>query len=94
MSTSCLSTTYSHLTLFLGILPSFTGSLHDSQVMEFNAQLWESSTKEDVTSLSSQFACSFISSQVGHILYTLKLEVSNGAMRYILKRKRRRRTEF
>ena len=94
MSTSCLSTTSSHLTLFLGILPSFTGSLHDSQVMELNAQPWESSTKEDVTSLSSQFAYSFISSQVGHILYTLKLEVLNGAMKFILKRKTRRRTEF
>ena len=78
----------------MGILPSFTVSSHDSQAMEFNAQSGESSTKEDVTSLSSQFACSFISSLVGLILYTLKSEVSSGAMKFILKRKKRKRIEF
>ena len=78
----------------MDILPSFTESSHDLQAMEFNALSGESSTKEDVTLLSSQFACSFIYSLVGHILYTLKSEVSSGAMKFILKRKKRRKTEI
>ena len=50
--------------------------------------------KEDVTSLSSQYVYSSISSQVGHILFTLKSEVSNGAMRFILKKKKRKKIEY
>jgi len=49
--------------------------------------------KEADISLSNQFAYSYIYSQAGLILFTLKSEVSNGAMKSILKKKRRKKID-
>jgi len=49
--------------------------------------------KEADISLSNQFAYSYIYSQAGLILFTLKSEVSNGAMKSILKKRRRKKID-
>ena len=67
--------------------------LLDSQGMECLALHGENNMREEDILLSNQFAYSYIYSQAGLTSFTLKSEVSNGAMRFILKKKRKRKID-
>ncbi len=68
-------------------------SSQDSLGMECLALHGENNMREEDILLSNQFAYSYIYSQAGLISFTLKSEVSNGAMRFILKKKRKKKID-
>jgi beta-lactamase regulating signal transducer with metallopeptidase domain len=69
-------------------------SSQDFQEMVWHAQLGVFNMKGEDTSLYNQYAYSFIYLQAGHILFTLKSEVLNGAMKSILKKRRKKMTDW
>jgi len=69
-------------------------SSQDFQEMVWHAQLGVFNMRGVDTLLFNQYAYSYIYLQAGHILFTLKSEVLNGAMKSILKRRRKKMTDL